>query len=120
MKAVVSQTWLITADHAVRYVELAAAFDPWLQARPGFIGRTLIQGHDDPTHIIHVRLFRDVEDYLVMLREPEYQDHLEQLIELVDPGRYPPGAVKREFGDVIHYVMTDPAEAEGDPRSLPE
>ena len=108
MKAVVSQTWLIAADRAAEYAALTRALDPWLEAQPGFIGRTLILGQDDPTHIVHVRLFEEIEDYLALLHEPEYQEYIEALVELVEPANYPTGAVGREFGDVLHHVTVEP------------
>ena len=73
------------------------------------MSRTLIQGRDDPTHIIHVRIFRELDDYLGLLRETAYQDYIAELIELVDPSRYPPGAVGREFGEVLHQVTVEPS-----------
>ena len=98
---VMSQTWVKDADHAAAYIAEAASFDDWLRARPGFVSRVLVQGVDDPCHLLHLRTFRSVADYEALIDDPEYQRHIQDLSRHVDPSRYPDGAVPKEYGDVV-------------------
>ncbi len=98
---VMSQTWVKDDDHAAAYVAKAAAFDEWLRARSGFVSRVLVRGVDDPCHLVHLRTFASVSDYEALIDEPEYRRHIEDLSQHVDPTRYPPGGVTKEYGDVV-------------------
>ena len=98
---VMSQTWVKDADHAAAYIAEAAAFDDWLRARTGFVSRVLVQGVDDPCHLVHLRTFRTVADYEALIDDPEYRRHIETLSRHVDPAKYPENVVPKEYGDVV-------------------
>ena len=100
---VVSQTWLRAGEaHAAAYLRLAADFDRYLTARPGFVRRFLVRSLDDARHFIHWREFTSVEAYEEMTADPEYRDHIAALSRHVDADAYPAGAVVREYGRVMH------------------
>lgn len=98
---VMSQTWVRDEDHAASYIAKAAAFDGRLRARPGFLSRVLVQGVEDPCHLVHLRTFRSVADYEALITDPDYRRHIEDLSHHVDPAKYPEGAVPKEYGDVV-------------------
>ena len=108
---VVSQTWLRAGEeHAATYLRLAADFDGYLTARPGFVRRFLVRSLDDDRHIIHWREFISVEAYEEMTADPEYQDHIAALSRHVDPAAYPAGAVAKEYGRIMHATPPHPPE----------
>ncbi len=100
---VVSQTWLADGEeHAAAYLRLAADFDRYLTARPGFVRRFLVRSLDDARHLIHWREFTSIEAYEEMTADPEYRDHIAALSWHVDAGAYPAGAAAREYGRIVH------------------
>ena len=102
---VISQTWLLDGDeHLDAYRTLAADFDAFLRAQPGFRHRLLVHSLDDPAHIIHVRVFDTIDDYEAMTTLPRYQAHIAALSEHVDVSRHE-GRYPREYGEVL--VETD-------------
>jgi quinol monooxygenase YgiN len=102
---VISQAWVHAGeDHARAYVALARAFDDFLRAQPGFVSRRLVRSTEDPTHFVHLREWDCIEDYQAMTELPDYQQHIQDLSEHVDVGRYTAG-YPREFGEVV--VATD-------------
>lgn len=108
---VVSQTWLRAGEaHAAAYLRLAADFDRYLTARPGFVRRFLVRSLDDNRHFIHWREFTSVEAYEEMTADPEYQDHIAALSRHVDAAVYPAGAVVREYGRVVHSTPPPPPD----------
>lgn len=105
-QVVISQAWTFDGDgHADSYIRKASAFDAYLASQPGFRRRLLVQGSEDPTHFVHIREWDSIEDYQRMTADPDYQAHIEDLSEHVDPARYVDG-YPREFADV--RVVTDP------------
>ena len=101
MQIVVSQAWLLPGDaHARAYVAASSSFENFYRAQPGFISRMLTRGVDDPTHIIHLRVFESIADYEAMTQIPEYQAHIESLSRHVDVARYKDG-YPREYADVM-------------------
>ena len=108
---VVSQTWLRAGEeHAAAYLRLAADFDGYLTARPGFVRRFLVRSLDDDRHLIHWREFTSVEAYEEMTADPEYQDHIAALSRHVDADAYPAGAATKEYGRIIHATAPCPPE----------
>ena len=100
---VVSQTWLRSGEeHLAAYLRLAADFDRYLTARPGFVRRFLVRSLDDARHLIHWREFTSVAVYEEMTADPEYRDHIAALSRHVDAEAYPAGAAVREYGRVVH------------------
>jgi len=101
MQVVVSHAWTFDAgEHAEAYRAKSDAFNPFLEARPGFVARLLVQGIDDPTHMMNIRVFESVEHYTAMTQIPSYADHIADLSLHVDPARYTDGYA-REFTDLI-------------------
>ena len=108
---VVSQTWLQEGEeHAAAYLRLAADFDGYLTARPGFVRRFLVRSLDDDRHIIHWREFTSVEAYEEMTADPEYRDHIAALSRHVDADAYPAGAATKEYGRIMHATAPCPPE----------
>lgn len=108
---VVSQTWLREGEeHAAAYLRLAADFDGYLTARPGFVRRFLVRSLDDDRHLIHWREFTSVEAYEEMTADPEYQDHITALSRHVDAAAYPAGAAAKEYGRIMHATAPCPPE----------
>lgn len=108
---VVSQTWLREGeDHAAAYLRLAADFDRYLTARPGFVRRFLVRSLDDDRHLIHWREFTSVTAYEEMTADPEYQDHIAALSRHVDADAYPAGAAAKEYGRIMHVTAPCPPE----------
>jgi heme-degrading monooxygenase HmoA len=100
-QVVISQAWLLPGEeHAAAYEATARSLDDYLRAQPGFVQRLLVRGVEDPTHLVHVREWVSVDDYLRMTADPTYQAHIEQLSQHVDVSRYGDG-YPREFADVI-------------------
>jgi len=99
---VISQTWLNAGEAAFdAYRALVNDYDDFLHRQPGFVSRKLVRSIDDPKHIVHLREFDSVESYEAMTQIPEYRDQIEALSQFVDPAAYPPGAVGREYCQVI-------------------
>lgn len=106
---VVSQTWLREGEeHAAAYLRLAADFDGYLTARPGFVRRWLVRSLDDDRHLIHWREFISVEAYEEMTADPEYRDHIAALSRHVDADAYPAGAAAKEYGRIMHATAPCP------------
>lgn len=102
---VISQAWVHPgAEHAQAYATLARDFDDFLRSQPGFVSRRLVRSTDDPTHFVHLREWRSIDDYEAMTRLPAYQQHIAELSEHVDVSRYD-ATYPREFGEVV--VSTD-------------
>lgn len=109
---VVSQTWLREGEeHAAAYLRLAADFDGYLTARPGFVRRFLVRSLDDDRHLIHWREFTSAEAYKEMTADPEYRDHIAALSRHVDADAYPAGAAAKEYGRIMHATAPCPPES---------
>lgn len=101
MQMVVSQAWTKDAGaHADAYIAKSRDMDTFLAAQPGFIGRTLVRGVEDPTHFTNLRVWRSIADYEAMVQIPVYADLIAGLTEHIDMDRYD-GTYPREFMDVV-------------------
>jgi len=98
MIVVVSQAWTKPGEeHAQAYVSLSREFGRFFQDHPGFRGRRLMRGLEDPTHFTHLRFFDTVEAYEECTRHPEYVAHTEAMYEHLRPyDSYP-----REYLEVV-------------------
>ena len=64
MIVVVSQAWTKPGEeHAQGYIALNREFGRFFGDHPGFRGRRLVRGVEDPTHFTHLRYFDSVESY---------------------------------------------------------
>ena len=64
---------------------------------PGYRGRQLVRGVEDPTHFTHLRFFDSVESYEECTRAEGYQDHLVAMYAHLRPyDSYP-----REYLEVV-------------------
>lgn len=101
MQIVVSQAWLLPGEeHVEAYVATSRAFEDFYRAQPGYITRYLARGVEDPTHIIHLRVWESTAHYEAMTQIPEYQAHIESLSHHVDAERYTEG-YPREYADIL-------------------
>ena len=84
MIAVVSHAWLLPGEsHARAYQEISARFTVYHRGHPGFRGRRLLRGHDDPSHLINLRYFDSVADYERLVATADYPGWIAQLSEHV-------------------------------------
>ena len=80
MIAIVSQAWTLDAGAAAdAYVRGSEEFLPFLRRQPGFRGRLLLRGTDDPTHFTNVRFFDRAEDYDELIHRDGYADRINAL-----------------------------------------
>lgn len=98
MIAVISQAWTRPGEgHAEAYVRLSGEFAQFFRDHPGFRGRQLVRGVEDPTHFTHIRWFDSVESYEECTRRPGYVEHTQVMYEHLEPyDSYP-----REFVEVV-------------------
>lgn len=90
MIAVVSEAWLLEgAAHADAYRSITEAFTRLHRRQPGYRGRRLLFGVDDPCHVINVRFFERVEDYEELIVMDGYSDHIDALSAHLDLSRPP-------------------------------
>ena len=91
MIAVVSQCWSLDADgHAAGYEARYQEFLEFHRRHPGFRGRQLLRGVDDPTHFTNLRFFDSVAAYEELIQIPGYADHIGALSEHLDLTRILP------------------------------
>jgi heme-degrading monooxygenase HmoA len=100
MQIVISHAWTWDAEHADAYVAKSAAFNEFLESRPGFVSRTLIRDVADPCHLMNLRVWRSVADYEAIIGLSDYRAHIDDLSQHVDPARYEGGYV-RLYADVV-------------------
>lgn len=101
MIVVVSQAWTKDGEnaeeHAQAYISLSGEFGRFFRDHPGYRGRRLVRGVEDPTHFTHLRYFETVADYEECTQHPEYQDHLLAMYEHLKPYESYP----REYLEVV-------------------
>jgi hypothetical protein len=102
---VVSQAWSREGEeHAQAYIELSGEFGRFFRDHPGYRGRQLVRGVEDPTHFTHLRFFDSVDSYEECTRREGYQDHLVAMYEHLRPyDSYP-----REY---LEVVLDEPGNA---------
>lgn len=106
MIAVVSQTWTLDAGRSADgYLAAYRQFLDFHRAAPGFRGRRLLRGIEDPCHFTNVRFFDRVEDYEAMVQRPGYADHIDAMGRHLDLDRLPP----KEY---VELVVADGPEGE--------
>ena len=95
---VVSQAWTKPGEeHAQGYITLNREFGRFFGDHPGFRGRRLVRGIEDPTHFTHLRYFDSVESYEECTRKDGYVEHTVLMYEHLRPyDSYP-----REYLDVV-------------------
>ncbi|MBD3926753.1 hypothetical protein IEZ26_19190 [Nocardioides cavernae] len=102
---VVSQAWTREGEeHARVYIELSGEFGRFFRDHPGYRGRQLVRGVEDPTHFTHLRFFDSVDSYEECTRAAGYQDHLMAMYKHLRPyDSYP-----REY---LEVVLNEPGHA---------
>jgi quinol monooxygenase YgiN len=86
---VVSQAWTLDAhEHADAYLRLSREFLEFMRAQPGFLGRRLLRGTEDPTHFTNLRRFDRLESYLALTQRPGYDHHIQRMGAHLDLTRY--------------------------------
>ena len=98
MIVVISQAWTKPEpEHVDAYVRLSGEFAQFFADHPGFRGRQLVRGQEDPTHFTHLRWFDSVESYEECTQRDGYVEHTVAMYEHLRPyDSYP-----REFADVV-------------------
>ncbi|WP_372734378.1 antibiotic biosynthesis monooxygenase [Nocardioides sp.] len=109
MITVISQAWTKEGDdaeaHAQAYIALNGEFGRFFRDHPGFRGRRLVRGVEDPTHFTHLRWFDSIESYEECTRHPDYVAHTERMYEHLRPyDSYP-----REYAEVVLDEPGNPA-----------
>jgi hypothetical protein len=95
---VVSQAWTKEGEeHATAYIALSGEFGRFFRDHPGYRGRRLVRGVEDPTHFTHLRYFETVADYEECTRKPGYEEHLYAMYEHLEPYESYP----REYLEVV-------------------
>jgi heme-degrading monooxygenase HmoA len=80
MIAIVSQAWTRDAgESADAYLRGSEEFLAFLHQQPGFRGRMLLRGTDDPTHFTNVRFFDRAEDYDELIHRDGYAERINAL-----------------------------------------
>lgn len=80
MIVVISQAWTKPGEeHAAAYLRLSEEFGRFFADHPGFRGRQLLRGTEDPTHFTHRRWFDQLEDYEECTRREVYVAHTEAM-----------------------------------------
>ncbi len=86
MIVVISQAWTRDADgHADAYVALSEGFATFFADHPGYHGRVLVRGTEDPTHFTHLRFFDTLASYEECTRRDGYVTHTEHMYEHLAP-----------------------------------
>jgi len=84
-------------EHARAYIALSGEFGRFFAGQPGFRGRRLVRGVEDPQHFTHLRWFDSVEHYEACTRAEGYVEHTELMYEHLEPyDSYP-----REYLEVV-------------------
>lgn len=84
-------------EHARGYIALNQEFGRFFRDHPGFRGRRLVRGLEDPQHFTHLRFFDAVESYEECTRAEGYVAHTEAMYEHLEPyDSYP-----REYLEVV-------------------
>ena len=98
MIVVVSQAWTKqTEEHAQGYIALNEEFGRFFRSHPGFRGRRLVRGQENPWHFTHLRFFDTVESYEECTKAEGYVEHTVLMYEHLEPyDSYP-----REYLDVV-------------------
>jgi hypothetical protein len=108
MIAVVSHAWTQDAGPAAEgYLAEYRRFLAFHQRAPGFLGRRLHRGVEDPCHFLNIRYFDRVEDYESMVQQPGYADHIGAMGGFLDLDRLPP----KEY---VELVLSDGPDGESD------
>lgn len=98
MILVISQAWTKPGDdHAAGYIALSEEFGRFWADHPGFRGRQLVRGVEDPTHFTHLRWFDSIASYEECTQSPGYVDHTVAMYEHLQPYDSHP----REYADVV-------------------
>ena len=101
MIIVVSQAWTKdAAASADAYVEQSRALSDFMQKQPGFRGRKLVRGLDEPTHFTNLRWFDSVDAYQAMTKHPDYAKQIDALSRHLDLSKYD-GKNTREFMQIV-------------------
>ncbi len=80
MLMVVSQAWTLDADgHADAYMAVSREMLAFMCQHPGFLGRRLLRGVEDPTHFTNVRRFDRLESYTELTQMPGYDDYIQRM-----------------------------------------
>lgn len=98
MIAIVSQAWTRDADATEAYVEGWERFADFQRRHPGWRGRRLLVGVEDPTHITNIRFFESLADYEDLITWEGYAEGVNALGELLDLDRVPVKEVVRVAG----------------------
>lgn len=103
MIVVISQAWTKPGEeHAEAYVRLNEQFGRFFADHPGFRGRQLVRGAEDPTHFTHLRWFDRLESYEECTRRDGYVAHTEAMYEHLRPyDSYP--------REIVEVVIDQPA-----------
>lgn len=84
-------------QHAQAYIALNGEFGRFFRDHPGFRGRRLVRGVEDPQHFTHLRFFDTVESYEACTGADGYVAHTEAMYEHLEPyDSYP-----REYLEVV-------------------
>lgn len=84
-------------EHAQAYIKLNGEFGRFFRDHPGFRGRRLVRGVDDPQHFTHLRFFDSIESYEACTQAAGYVTHTELMYEHLEPyDSYP-----REYLEVV-------------------
>ncbi|MBM9459169.1 antibiotic biosynthesis monooxygenase [Nocardioides sp. zg-536] len=98
MIVVVSQAWTKPSEeHAAAYVALSEEFGRFFRTQPGFRGRRLLRGVENPWHFTHLRWFDSVEAYEACTTAEGYVAHTEAMYEHLQPYESYP----REYLEVV-------------------
>ncbi len=90
MIAIHSQCWTLDSGaHADQYVALYESFEALHLTQPGYRGRRLLRGLEDPTHFTNVRFFDAEADYHALVHHPDYAPHIEAMGRHLDLSRPP-------------------------------
>ena len=99
-------------QHASAYIELNQEFGRFFRDHPGFRGRRLVRGIEDPQHFTHLRWFDSIESYEECTRAAGYVQHTELMYEHLEPyDSYP-----REY---LEVVLDEPDPGHADPQQGP-
>lgn len=110
MIIVISQAWTKPEEeHAAAYIRLSEEFARFFVHHPGFRGRQLVRGTEDPTHFTHMRWFASLEDYEECTRAEGYVEHTVKMYQHLKPYESYPR-------EIVQVVLDErPAPCTGDP-----
>jgi heme-degrading monooxygenase HmoA len=98
---VVSECWALDGGAAVDgYLDAYRRFLDLHRTQPGFRGRTLLRGDDDPTHLVNLRRFDSLADYEALVATDGYAAHIDELSRFLDLDRRP-------AKEHLHVVVAD-------------